>query len=299
MNIYLNRITQRIISFAGNLQYRLNAFRLSFVKYVISFFIPKKPTPQIKDATESYIDKQMQRFLHLSTDKSSRFISGKATLPMSEGVKTENQSENINATFYNRKDFNELMETPNNDLEREWQSRILIESTPRGTIIMLYDVYKEGFAYYSDLTGMQYKLLNAVAAKFSTIFRCRDFFIDELALPNNPSPFLKQIHDEQTQEQDKKRSTMANTIVDTASKTNPFVKFKQPVNQSTKLTDVINKVTNKFMYRGKVHNFHPLQPPKPPQLPTTTTTSFDKWFSLESDAQTNLMSYKNFKTKKN
>jgi hypothetical protein len=285
---YFNNVTNRIIRAAGYLQHRLN----NFVKYLISFFLPnKKPTPAIKDETELYIDKQMKRLVGCRSVEPNVSINA-----------------NIDKTFYNREEFSKLMETPNNLLEREWQSRLLLETTPRGTIIMYYDAYKEGFAYYSDLTGIPYKLLNAIAAKYVHRFQCRDFFIDELALPNNPSPFLKLIHDEQKKEQTKKQTLMASTLVDTATLTNPFVKLKQPMNlkpiiptttTTTKPnipTTTPDKVTNKFMYKGKIHNFNPLQPvkkrrPNQQKLPT----QYDKFFDLEAEAQENLLSYKTFK----
>ena len=285
MNVYWNRFTQIIKQFIV----RLNPFNysFSFVRYITSFFL-SKPKPLVKDATEEYIEKQMTRYI-------------KNIIP------SEKNSQNIDQIFYNRENLNKVMESPNNVIELDWKSRVLIESTPRGTIIMLYDAYKEGFAYYSDLTGIPYKLLNAVAAKYTIVYRCRDFFIDEVAIPNNPSPFLNIIHDENKNEKIKKRSTM----VDTISEQSPFVKYRQSQSSkhNTSSTSLQDKVTNKFLYRGKIHNFNPIQPFKKHTAPIKQIkTQFDKYFESESEAQSNLMSrtnpsasgmlsYKTFKTK--
>lgn len=70
----------------------------------------------------------------------------------------------------------------NNDLECQWRKRILIEATPRGLVVMYYDAYKRGFAYYSD-TYMPYGILNVVAMKYTTLYQCRAFFVDESYFP--------------------------------------------------------------------------------------------------------------------
>jgi len=86
---------------------------------------------------------------------------------------------NIEPIFYEKRELEELMKNTLNYLERHWKSKVLIETTPRGNIIMFYNPYKLGFSYYSDSTGIPYPILNAVAMKYVTVFYCRDFFVDE------------------------------------------------------------------------------------------------------------------------
>ena len=114
-------------------------------------------------------------------------------------------NQNIDPLFYDRAAYKKLMEEPNNFLEKEWKSRILYENTPQGNIIMYYDVYKEGFVYYSDQTSIPYKLLNIVAMKYTMTYRCIDFYIDEQFIPNNPSFMIKFMHDEEQSENEKKQ----------------------------------------------------------------------------------------------
>jgi flagellar biosynthesis GTPase FlhF len=74
-------------------------------------------------------------------------------------------------------------------LELQWKRRLLHESTPRGNIIMYYDIYKQAFTYVSD-QQMNYDILNACAMKYVRIFRCLDFFVDVNILPSGYiSPF--------------------------------------------------------------------------------------------------------------
>ena len=179
-------------------------------------------------------------------------------------------NENIDPLFYDKKELNKVLETKNNVLEKVWNSRILYESTPRGNIVMFYDVYKDGFSYYSDQTGIPYKVLNAVAMKYVITFRCRDFFMDETI---SSSPFIQYNKDDEKKEQDKKNNIMKQMSSNNQSL--PFVKFKgrQTTTQPSEMigsTQVVQQqssnimimkeyVNNRFIYKGKTKNWSPLQ----------------------------------------
>ena len=92
--------------------------------------------------------------------------------------------------FYKPKELLEVLKKTNNYLELKWKKKILIESTPRGNIIMFYDVYKNGFSYYSDQNSIPYSLLNTVAMKYVRIFLCRDLFIDDKNIPKNSNAYV-------------------------------------------------------------------------------------------------------------
>lgn len=193
--------------------------------------------------------------------------------------KIESLNQNIDPVFYDRKELSKVLESNNNVLENIWKARILYESTPRGNIVMFYDVYKDGFAYYSDQTGIPYKVLNAVAMKYVITFRCRDFFMDETI---SSSPFIQYNKDDEKKEQDKKNETMKQLSSNNQSL--PFVKFKnrqittQPsemigttyappqMSQQTNTRDVKEYVNNRFIYKGKMHNWSPLQKPPPKKI---------------------------------
>ena len=121
-----------------------------------------------------------------------------------------------------------------NYLEKKWKTRVLIEYTPRGNIIMYYNPYKMGFSYYCDSTGIPYPILNAVAMKFVIMFNCRDFFIDECFIQNlkNECPL---VYDSPLIpiyfiENEKKSSNVKTSIKIKSSKcdqnTAPFAKLK-------------------------------------------------------------------------
>ena len=94
----------------------------------------------------------------------------------------KNMSENIEPIFYNKKDYTAFMKTDHNEIETAWKTRILYENTPKGSIVMFYDAYKQAFTYYTDQSSMPITILNAVAMKYVMRFFCRDFYYYEQTL---------------------------------------------------------------------------------------------------------------------
>jgi hypothetical protein len=140
-----------------------------------------------------------------------------------------NFSSNIDAVFYDKKKLFQIMLIENNHLEKEWKTRIMIDTTPRGNLIMFYDVYKQGFAYYSDQNSLPYAVLNGAAMKYVIMFGCRDFYMDEYFLPKDfVSPlvkiFLEDDKPDKNETDDIESNTKKSVNVDT--KNGPFAKLK-------------------------------------------------------------------------
>jgi hypothetical protein len=227
-------------------------------------------------------------------------------------------NQNIDPLFYDRAAYKKLMEESNNFLEKEWKSRILYENTPQGNIIMYYDVYKEGFVYYSDQNGIPYKLLNIVAMKYTITYRCIEFYIDEQFIPNNPSFMIKFMHDEEQSENDKKQKirkellymnekiNSSSSLLLNHSDNSPFVKFKSSksttIPETTKIENTTNPakptnyIRNKFIYMGKVNNFSMIQKTPMNKQQKNIPTTYDDIFSKDIQSQKNLLSYKSFKS---
>ena len=172
-------------------------------------------------------------------------------------------NSNIDAILYNRKELLEQLKDPNNEYEQKWRKNILYETTPRGNIVMHYDIFKQGFVYYSDQT-ITYNLLNVAAMKYCLYFSCRDFFTDEHIL-TEPSPFTKILMDEEKAESDKKKESVKQMIPNMANAR--LVKFKnystvddktKVVNNNIKTDETKNEslcTMNKFINLGKIVNF--------------------------------------------
>lgn len=143
--------------------------------------------------------------------------------------------------------------------EKMWKSRVLIESTPRGNIIMFYDTFNEGFRYFIDTSGIPYKLLNAVAMKYVVIFRCRDFFLDENDIPEgNTSQCILNRRNLEQMEKAKKVTFVNNLTVEGYDGESPFAQLKcrvRKVDDCLPKEELTCKMRNRFIYQGKILNY--------------------------------------------
>jgi putative component of membrane protein insertase Oxa1/YidC/SpoIIIJ protein YidD len=222
-----------------------------FYRYVLFCFFGKtiEKTTTITSLSKDYFETQKSNFLN--TYKLEKDFN-----------------ENIDKCFYNKTKLSIILTDEKNELEKKWKTKILFETSPRGNIIMYYDAFKQGFAYYCDQTSIPYNLLNAVAMKYVRIYRCRDFFVDNLETPEeNPSPLL----DIQEKKESKKEKPEGKT--ENKGKKSPFARFKNYNTVSNKLKDEKKEgkkeetekkedkiyIRNKFICLGKICNFYILQ----------------------------------------
>lgn len=256
--------------------------------YSVTFrrlLFPKKQT--ITNPQPSYIEYQERKFLSL----------------FAQNTHDDNQyNSNINKLFYLKKEYNELMKRDNN-MEDEWKTRMLIENTPRGNILMYYDPYKMGFSYYSDNKGIPYNLLNAIAMKYVTIYRCRDFYFDN-TMDGLSSPLAKLHLDDEKKE--KKKSNInekESKLLKDALKDGPFAKLKKTKQDNHKdnkneqdNTPQKKIYTNKFVHLGKVTNFNVLKPSPISKKTMNFSSQYLDDLSQETNLQQQVMSYKDYKS---
>jgi len=157
------------------------------------------------DPNKTYIDNSRARFLKLLTE-------GRGS------------SSNIDSLVYNKKAFHQVLMDSDNELEKSWRSRILMESTPIGNIVMFYDIFKQGFSYYCDQPVVPYDMLNSVAMKYVARFSCMDFFMDEYVLGDRYCSPLKVVFIEDDSKTEKEKKPGCDLGVDL--KTAPFAKLK-------------------------------------------------------------------------
>lgn len=180
---------------------------------------------------------------------------------------------NVDAVFSSPAEYREAIKTPDNALECTWRRRILMEQTPQGGILMYYDPFKRGFAYYAD-THKPYGLLNAAAMKYVRLFQCRAFFIDEFFWPAGHTSPLTKFELDIIEPKENKTTTARGT-------SGPFAKLKTYQEEPTTSTLEVH-FKNRFVHLGKIVNYNMLQTPKKSKESVTTTT-------------TNLASYKEYK----
>ena len=168
----------RNIYFFSDPKLYIYIYYVNFIAFFHRIWYSIFPRPSLeipKDDTQEYIDNKTEAFLK--------------TFPRTDEERKKGNA-NIDQRCYSLESFQEIIQEENNDLEAEWKRRLMVESTPRGNVIMFYDIYKQAFAYVSD-QHMNYSILNACAMKYVQIYRCADFFLDGNILPEDViSPFV-------------------------------------------------------------------------------------------------------------
>ena len=133
---------------------------------------PKPPTkkepplilPDSDEAIQQYISAETARFHRVSADE----------------WHSDTHNSSINATLM----FDPACDRYSPEYTEPWTKRILLESTPRGTVAMRYCPHILQFEYACDNTSqLSYELLNACAMKFVRVFKCRSLYDDYLTLP--------------------------------------------------------------------------------------------------------------------
>ena len=213
-----------------------------------------------------------------------------------------NFNENIESIFYDKKEFSSCVIESENHLEKDWRTRIMFETTPRGNIIMFYDAYKLGFSFFCDQKVISYDILNAAAMKYVSLFRCRDFFIDETITPTS-SPFIKLHLTDEPKKELSKSDKSAFVKLQNYSKdlhpnkkgsTHSAVSLEKMQPNKTGINEP-EKMKNKFLYLGKIHNFKMTQfVPKYKVLAKFSSPLLEN-IKLDSNVQRQQMSYSDFK----
>ena len=217
---------------------------------------PQEPTDQEK--IKAYHEKQKQALLSRSRP-----------------------SSNIDPVFYNKEQYMGLSWKEMEVLKGRWKQRVLMEPLPihPSSIVMFYNPEKFAFSYYSDTVISSYDLLNAVAMKYTTLFFCQDFFVDEAI--TDKSNLLKVLKEEfmfdphcPTGIVESKIEEKPNEALQMIQENNAlFKKLKVNVKASSNRTareikkDTDNatetperiQCKNRFIYLGRVRDFCPLK----------------------------------------
>jgi len=284
---------------------------VSFYLFIIHFFQnftffvqnekPIKKIPKtINELTNDYIQERKKKFLDYYVSKLSQVENQTSMVD----ITLENCKKNINidGIFYSKSQYQEMLMDPNNPLEKKWKTKILFENTPRGNVIMHYDVYKLGFTYYCD-QYLPYNLLNAVAMKYVMYFQCLDFFMDEDILPEGKSsPLIKLFEDDKKEEKEKKEKD-DEKLPKIDVKNPAFAKFKNYNKISSKISsDSSSKKdsekqieTNRFINMGKIINFQFLQPIKKKKSSRIFPSTMSKEIFDLGSVQKEVFNYRDYK----
>jgi len=275
-NIYY--YSTKVFSFSMNMR----KWYQNISKYLFSictYWFPQLLPPPTLSENEKYIQ-------HL-TDKF------KNTLQKNEDGFKEQLNNNIEQNFYNEN-------VKNKSIVNHWETNILLENTPRGNIVMFYNVDKQCFSYYSDTNSIPYSILNAVSMKYVLIFHCLDFFMDT-TYDYESSILLYWLNEEKRKEEAKKKEKvkMKGNSIDITK--GPFLKKKKSIvnldEQKEQNEENKNKLqhNNRFICEGKYRDYCLIQ--KAPKIFHTNGFRAKIMDDLDSESQLHeqVLSYKDFK----
>ena len=284
---FMENVLKIFFNFINRFYYKKNENIVEDVKPVVF---------TIHDINNQFMEKEKKNFIQMFSNDTIKW------------------NENVDPEFYNIDVYKKTVEFENSDFEIKWKKRTLFQNTPRGNILMYYDVYKKGFAYYCDQQSIHYTILNTLAMKYVRWFRCRDLFIDDSVDPQcSPSPLIKMEKEEEKKENiEKKKSNESSCELKEKLRSGPFAKLKkynQPTpkvedpTQSVKpKTENMDKNKNRFLYMGKMLNYSFIEKiNKKPKINSILFSNgssiYSSMFDKEHSLQMNVLNYAEYKKK--
>lgn len=289
-----------------NIPLLLYSWFLAILRSIITLLFETniESAPSVYTIEELFLDDQHEKFL----------------LTYDSGAQDATANTNTDPEFYDAELYKKTLLEEENPLEKKWKRNILYSNTPRGNIVMYYDAYKKGFAYYCDTQSVSANILNALAMKYVMAFRCRDLFMDNHFTPEErDSPLIAIQIAEEKAEKEKKKETIQGINPDLLKKA-PFAKLKKyntpqqaqqqqrqqkngatTTSQENKKEKEAPHYTNKFIYLGKILNFSFIQKVKRKKVSSIASSAvfqgskYAGIFEQEHELQKEVMSYKDFK----
>ena len=154
-------------------------FLILLINFIIRFFQKKtQPQPPPPEKQETQYEKSCKKYVEFYNKTNA-----------------DEENSNIDAELYDFDKRKELFAESNNVHEKMWRSRILLENTPRGNVLMYYNPYTHSFYYHSDEQIIPYPILEQVAKKYVVMYRCKDFYIDSNMSENKMIQVLQKEED--------------------------------------------------------------------------------------------------------
>ena len=195
------------------------------------------------------------------------------------------------------------------------KNNFIIEKTPLGNIVMIYNNIRGTFDYYSD-SNIPYRFLETVGRKYVLTFNCRPIFIDmeeelklyELKLKEKEENEIEEKEKEINENENEKKKVKTKE----EKKKNVFAKFKSynreagsgkvntaapPKNSipNTKITDdskknekmILKENANRYTCEGRFSNFNILQKVDRKKVDKKYSTTFADFKKMQMEKKKN------------
>jgi len=261
------------------------------------YYFEEKYEKEYTKAEEYYYEENTkeEKIKILSREKTTLYIEIKK---LNELLETETGKQEL---LNNAKEF-ALNFLVNLRLEKLLKCYVM-ETTPQGNVLMIYDNKKGSFRYYSD-NSIPYRYLEVVARKYVKLFDCRPLYVDmeeELELSEIKWEKEKIQKEENKQKEEQKESNVP-------EKKNIFAKFKSynkegtngrvnvgvPPKNSIPITKeqenekiLLKEKANRYTYEGKLINFSFLQKVERKMVDKKYSLSFADFKNIKNNQNKN------------
>ena len=144
------------------------------------------------------------------------------------------------------------------DLKKAISGQYLSEDTPKGNVVLSYNVDAGSFEYYTDkYSDMSYEILDTVARLFTCKFNCKQICVNYRAeVENGKTKMLSEIEYDKLYKENKEK------MMQEREKGSVFASFKsynkKTGNNVHKKYFVITENANRFKYKGKLSDYQKL-----------------------------------------
>ncbi len=192
---------------------------------------------------------------------------------------SDDENANIDPILYKYEDRKGIFDDPANIYEKQWKSRVMYDYTPRGNVLMYYNPYTLAFTYHSDEQTIPYTILQKMAIKYVTMYRCKDFYIDPDNRPTNKMLDLLQKEEDAMKSKNAKINDITKVVGGNTSGGNVYASLKDYRSPSASTTTVkksvpITKFSNKFVRIGKINDYNILAIPPSAKVQATNDLLF-------------------------
>ena len=231
---------------------------LNYIYFIVQYIRTFNAPPPKKLATIPYVETQYDK----SCKKYAEFY----------GKESADENSNIDPVLYDFVKRKDVFASADNDFEKQWKSRILMENTPRGNVMMFFNPYLLSYHYYSDEQIIPYKILEQVATKYVVMYRCKDFFIDVEKRPGNKILEVLQKEEDSLKSKKMKVNDITKCVNIQSESKDVFAALKDYRSEAIKPTEQNGlkptkkkveepKFSNKFVRIGKMCEFNITQKP--------------------------------------
>jgi len=218
--------------------YIIGKLIVNYIFFIIQYIRTFNNKPPTKPLVLPYVETQYDK----SCKKYANFYN----------TETPDENSNIDPVLYDFEKRKEIFASVDNEMEKQWKSRILIENTPRGNVMMYFNPYLLSYHYYSDEQIIPYKILEQVATKYVVMFRCKDFFIDVEKRPRNQILDVLQKEEDSLKSKKMKVNDITKCVNIQSDSKDVFAALKDYRSEVTKADTTTTKFTKETKTKAKL-----------------------------------------------